>query len=116
MKLIATTSVTALLVLAACTPASAHWSGCRDGVAAVGRMANGLNFDPPRHYDTERLARSRAITAWRQKVALRCPGRSTFWWRAYDKRVDCEGYAGGVACRHITDEASTNFPPIPRAC
>jgi len=90
MKLIATTSVTALLVLAACTPASAHWSGCRDGVAAVGRMANGLNFDPPRHYDTERLA---------AEVALRCPGRSTFWWRAYDKRVDCEGYAGGVACR-----------------
>jgi hypothetical protein len=99
MELLATSSVTALLVLAACAPASAHWSGCRDGVAAVGRMANGLNFDPPRHYDAERLARSRAIAAWQQKVALRCPGRSTFWWRAYDKRIDCEGYAGGVACQ-----------------
>ena len=28
------------------------------GIAAQGRMANGLNFDPPRRFDTERTARS----------------------------------------------------------
>jgi hypothetical protein len=26
------------------------------------------------------------------------PRSNPLWWRAHDKRVDCEGYAGGVAC------------------
>jgi hypothetical protein len=99
MRIVATLSLSALLGLAAAGAASAHpYSSCQSGVVAAGRMANGLNFEPARHYDTERVARSRAIAMWRQRVAFRCPGRSTFWWRAHDKRVDCEGYAGGVAC------------------
>jgi hypothetical protein len=98
MRMLATLSLSALLAVAASGPAPAHSYSCHGGIAAAGRMANGLNFDPPRLYDTERVARSRAIAVWRQKVAARCPGRSTFWWRAHDKRVDCEGYAGGVAC------------------
>lgn len=99
MRMLATLSLSALLAVAASGAASAHSYSCRSGISAAGRMANGLNFDPPRRYDTERVARSRAIAAWRQRVALRCPGHSTFWWRAHDKRVDCEGYAGGVACQ-----------------
>ena len=99
MRMLATLSLSALLAVAASGAASAHSYSCHSGIAAAGRMANGLNFDPPRRYDTERVARSRAIAAWRQRVALRRPGHSTFWWRAHDKRVDCEGYAGGVACR-----------------
>ena len=98
MKSLAALSLGAVLAVSAAGSASAHSYGCHDGIAAWGRMSNGLNFDPPRRYDTERLARSRAIAAWRLKVATRCPSRSTFWWRAHDKRVDCEGYAGGVAC------------------
>jgi len=97
--MLATLSLSALLGLAPCSAASAHPYSCYSGIAAAGRMANGLNFDPPLRYDTERVARSRAIAAWRQRVALRCPGRSTFWWRAHDKRIDCEGYAGGIACQ-----------------
>src|SRR4051812_26363478 len=95
MKSLAALSLGAVLAVSAAGPASAHSYGCHDGFAAGGRTANALNFAPPRRYDTERLARSRAIAAWRQKVAARCPSRSTFWWRAHDKRVDCEGYAGG---------------------
>src|SRR5436853_4653298 len=98
MQMLAMSSLSAMLVLAAAVPASAHSYSCHQGIAATGRIANGRNFDPPRLYDTQRAARSRAVAAWRQRVALRCPGRSTFWWRAHDKRVDCEGYAGGVAC------------------
>lgn len=99
MNMLVTLSLSALLSVAACGAASAHSYACRSGIAAASRMANGLNFDPPRRYDIERVARSRAIAAWRLKVAVRCPRRSTFWWRAYDKRVDCEGYAGGIACQ-----------------
>src|SRR5438046_1043273 len=98
MRVLSTLGLSALLMAAACGTASAYSPRCQLGIAAAGRMANGLNFDPPRHYATERLARRRAIEAWRQKVDWRCPGHSTFWWRAHDKRVDCEGYAGGVAC------------------
>jgi hypothetical protein len=101
MRTLAVVSLSALLAVAASGPAPAqsYSYSCRNGIAATGRMANGLNFDPPRRYDTERAARSRAIAAWRQGVAARCPTHSTFWWRAHDKRVDCEGYAGGVACQ-----------------
>jgi hypothetical protein len=99
MKTLATLSLGALLAMLAASPgALAHPGPCEIGLRAMGRMANGLNFDPPRHYDTIKAARSRAIAAWRQKVAARCPGHSTFWWRAHAKRIDCEGYAGGVSC------------------
>jgi hypothetical protein len=98
MRMLAALSLSALLGMAASGTASAHSYSCHGGIAALGRMANGLNFDPPRRYDTERVARSRAIAAWRLRVATRCPAYSTFWWRAHDKRVECEGYAGGVAC------------------
>ena len=99
MKTLATLCTGALLAMMAASPgALAHSGQCEIGLRATGRMSNGLNFDPPRHYDTVKAARSRAIAAWRQKVAMRCPRHSTFWWRAYSKSVDCEGYAGGVSC------------------
>jgi len=98
MRMLSTLGLSLLLAATASATASAHWQGCQRGIAAVGRMANGLNFDPPRRYDTQWAARHRAIAAWRQRVAASCPRHSTFWWRAHDKRVDCEGYAGGIAC------------------
>ena len=100
MKTLAILGLGACLALIANSAAAlADPLQCEFGLHATGRMANGLNFDPPRHYDTLRQARSRAIAAWRQKVATRCPRHSTFWWRAYAKSVDCEGYAGGVSCQ-----------------
>jgi hypothetical protein len=99
MKTPATLCLGALLAMMAASPdAVAHSAQCELSVRAMGRMPNGLNFEPPRHYDTVRMARSRAIAAWRQKVAARCPHHSTFWWRAQAKSIDCEGYAGGVSC------------------
>jgi hypothetical protein len=84
--------------LASCGPALADPAWCEREVVGSGRIANGLNFDPPRHYDTQAVARQRAIAAWRDKVGVRCPHHSTFWWRAHGKSVDCEGYAGGIEC------------------
>ena len=99
MKALATLCLGALLAIMAASPeALAHSGQCDLGLRAAGRMPNGLNFDPPRPYDTAKAARSRAIAAWRQKVAARCPRHSTFWWRAHAKSVDCEGHAGGASC------------------
>jgi hypothetical protein len=72
---------------------------CDRGFAAQARVANGLNYDPPRAYDATALARSRAIGLWKMKVRTLCPDHSAFWWRAFEKDVSCEGYAGGIGCR-----------------
>lgn len=98
MRMLAALGLAALLAAATSGAASAHAPQCHYGIIATGRMANGLSFEPPRRYDTQGVARSRAIASWRARVAARCPQHSTFWWRAHDKRVSCEGYAGGVAC------------------
>lgn len=99
MKLNTLAVLGALAVLAASTmftPAQASY--CERGFYAHARMANGLNYDPPRYYDARALARSRAIGIWKTKVRTYCPDHSAFWWRALDKRIQCEGYAGGVVC------------------
>ena len=79
---------------------------CPGPIVASARAPNGLNFDPPKQYDTEKLARRRAITSWRREVAKRCPHSSTLWWRAHGKKIDCEGYAGGVECEARAHPAS----------
>jgi hypothetical protein len=110
MKALTTPCLVAVLAMLATSPEALAYSGpCEIGLRATGRMSNGLNFDPPRHYDTMKAARSRAIAAWRQKVAVRCPHHSTFWWRAHGKRVDCEGYAGGVNCEVAATPARKLF-------
>jgi hypothetical protein len=65
---------------------------------ATGRMANGLNFDPPRNYDTMALARTRAIAGWQQKVAALCLRHSPPWWHAHAKQLVCECHADGIGC------------------
>lgn len=79
--------------------ATAQAGRCDRGFSAVARVPSGANFTPPRAYDATRLARSRAIRYWKMKVRTLCPDHSAFWWRAHDKDVACEGYAGGIACR-----------------
>lgn len=81
------------------TTTSAEAGRCDRGFYAQARVANGLNYDPPRHYDATALARSRAIGLWKMKVRTLCPDHSAFWWRAFEKDVACEGYAGGIGCR-----------------
>lgn len=93
-------SVLAIAVLAAGltgSPAGAA-PACKEGVIARGRAANPLNYDPPRRYDAQKLATKRAITAWSADVRARCGSYSPLWWRAQDKKISCEGYAGGMAC------------------
>jgi hypothetical protein len=92
-------AVAALVVSAAAAlPAAADPAACHDGISAMAKAANPMNYDPPKHYDAESLAKSRAISAWRSKVESLCPHHSSHWWRAHDKKVSCEGYAGGIGC------------------
>lgn len=86
----------ALTVLA---NAPAHAGRCDRGFAAIARAPHAATANRPGTYDTTRLARSRAIRYWKMKVRTLCPDHSAFWWRAFDKDVECEGYAGGMACR-----------------
>ena len=88
----------ALSCLFAClaVPASAA-AGC-DSVSAQGRAANPANYDPPRHYDMEELAKARAIAAWRVIAARECAVSRAAWSKATGRSVDCEGYAGGLEC------------------
>jgi len=81
----------------AARPAGAGMT-CGASFTASGKAANPLNYDPPRHYNPEKLARDRAIAAWRAKVSQICPQVSNFWWRARDRKISCEGYAGGIGC------------------
>jgi hypothetical protein len=67
-------------------------------ISASGRAANPLNYDPPKHYDMEALAKARAIAAGRAAVRASCPGSSSTWDRAGQRSLFCEGYAGGLAC------------------
>jgi hypothetical protein len=96
MRLLPLTSIALLLALGVCSAAAKD--ACPGPIVASARAPNGLNLDPPQHCDTEKLARSRAITSWRREVAKRCPQSSTLWWRARAKKIDCEGYAGGIEC------------------
>lgn len=91
--------ITAVLALGASAGgASAHSWRCDSSLGAWGRAPNGSNYEPPRPYDTVALARHRAIQNWKMRVRVGCPEHSAFWWRAGDKAVDCQGYAGGTAC------------------
>ncbi len=85
-----------LLSFALAGPAGAD--ACDQPVTGVGRAANPLNYDPPKHYNMEKLAKGRAIAKWRTAVALKCAARSSLWWRAGNKKIACEGYAGGLGC------------------
>lgn len=87
------------------TSCAAIAGACDGGVTGQGRAANPMNYDPPRHYDMEKTARRRAIAAWRAEVGRRCPKASTAWWRARDRKIECDGYAGGLGC------AATAVPP-----
>ena len=89
--------VAAVGLAAGLAPASAE-SACEQSITASGRAANPQNYDPPKHYNPETLAKDRAIAKWRELVAAKCPHDSNFWWRARDRKVTCEGYAGGISC------------------
>ena len=97
MRMLPKLPLSALLLALGISGAVAK-DACQGAIADSARAPNGLNLDPPQHYDTEKLARGRAIAGWQQKVATRCPLYSTLWWRARDRKVDCEGYAGGIGC------------------
>lgn len=83
----------------ALTTTSASAGRCDRSFYAQARVPNGMNFDPPQHYNATTVARSRAIGLWKMKVRTLCPDHSAFWWRAFEKDVACEGYAGGIGCR-----------------
>lgn len=68
-------------------------------VSAQGRAANPANYDPPKHYDMESLAKARAIAAWRVTAARQCPASSAAWSLATGRSIDCEGVAGGLECQ-----------------
>jgi len=87
----------ATLLALAPTAASAEANAC-GSITATGRAANPANYEPPRHYDMNALARRRAIEAWRAKTAEACPRSSNIWWRARNRAIACEGYAGGLGC------------------
>jgi hypothetical protein len=97
MRTLAQLPLSALLLAAGVCGAAAK-DECQGAIVVSARAPNGLNLEPPQHYDTERLARSRAIGSWQQIVAARCPQHSKLWWRAHEKKIDCEGYAGGIGC------------------
>src|SRR5262249_51693455 len=105
-----------LVLVAAHGAASAQSVHCDGVVTASARAPNGANFDPPRHYDTEKLARSRAVTAWQKVVAARCLRHSPSWGRAHDKKMECDGYAGGIGCQasaRPSRKPSRGGPPHP---
>ena len=93
----------AVIILACAGMALGHSAAgaepaCTSPLTASGRAAYPLNYDPPKHYNAEKLAKDRAIAKWRELVASKCPQSSNLWWRARDRKVDCEGYAGGTGC------------------
>ena len=100
-------TVLALVSLAFASPAAAE--GCRRATTGVGRAGNPLNYDPPKHYNAEKLARSRAIANWQVSVRAACPQASTLWLRASDKKISCEGYAGGTGCEATATPAKRFF-------
>ncbi len=97
MRTLALLPLSALLLAVGIGGAAAK-DECKGAIVASARAPNGINLEPPQHYDTEKLARSRAIASWQKNVATLCAQYSTLWWRAHDKKVDCEGYAGGIGC------------------
>jgi hypothetical protein len=97
----------ALLSLGMATTAEAD--GCRKSTTAVGRAANPANYDPPKHYNMEKLAKTRAIANWQAAVRTNCPEASTLWLRASDKKISCEGYAGGLGCEATATPAKRLF-------
>lgn len=78
--------------------ASSAIAACPETITGVGRAPHGTNFDPPRKYDTEALARKRAMDAWADRVRAECPGRAAGWSGARNAKLECEGYAGGIMC------------------
>ena len=99
MKTLQTLIATAVLAaLTTSTAAFADPAACTTGITASGRMSNGMAYDPPRHYDAEKLARKKAIHAWHEQVEATCPHHSSRWWRASHKSIACDGYAGGIGC------------------
>ena len=100
MKSLRAASVTLVLILAAASgTVEAQASACGRSISASARAPNGANLVPPQYYDTQKLARSRASKAWQKAIRARCKGYSTSWLIARAKKVDCEGYAGGVSCQ-----------------
>jgi hypothetical protein len=78
--------------------AEAQAKGCRSVIAVSARAPNGANLVPPQTYDTQAVARQRALAAWRRTVAKGCAGSSSQWRNATARNIQCEGYAGGVSC------------------
>ena len=74
---------------------------CDDRVTGAGEAKNGANYDPPRTYNTEALAKKRAVENWSAAVKASCPGYSHLWHAATHKHFSCEGTAGGLGCEAI---------------
>ncbi len=88
----------ALAAAALLALASSAFAACPATVTGQGRAQHGHNYDPPRKYDTEALARTRAISSWADRVRAECPGRAADWGAARNAKLACEGYAGGIMC------------------
>ena len=99
MRLSALLCATGLLALSTASVLAAPAYGkCEGTVTGTGRMAHGHNYDPPRKYDAQALAKKKALADWSAKVKSGCPGYSHLWFRASQKRIACDAYAGGIGC------------------
>ena len=88
----------ACAVLALTLTGPAFAASCSAGVTGSGQAANPLNYDPPKHYNVEKLAKQRAIAAWHEAVEAKCQHVSSHWWRARNKKIECDNHAGGLGC------------------
>lgn len=74
---------------------------CRTIITGTGRSSNvdgSADFAKYHGKVPARLAERRAIANWQFEVKHHCAGASSWWWRARQKSVDCEGSAGHVDC------------------
>lgn len=90
----------ALLLAAglAARPAPLTAAVCDAPFSATAHAANPMNYDPPKSYDMEELAKSRAIASWTAQVRSACKGAASDWTKASGTSLACEGTAGGLDC------------------
>ena len=97
---------------AAALPAAAAPAACGQIVAGQGRHSRVEgSSDWKRHNGRvpPRLAHDRAIADWQAKVKAQCPGSSTIWLRASNRKVECEGKMGGEVCKATAKPAGKLF-------
>lgn len=89
-KLVPLASLALVVVMTGAAQAQEPY--CERGFYAHARASYGAA------YDARKAARSRAIGIWKTKIRTYCPDHSAFWWRAREKRIECDAFEGGIVC------------------